>query len=94
MKVILSLIVILFSLSLQAQTVNQFPIGMFGSDCAKFEHQVNQCITPYTSPMSNGENTSLLNVLKEDGFNIAGTYLPNEWTSMYYMKNWIELVGA
>ncbi len=73
--------------------LNDFKIGIFGAISCK-THNVNGCDVPYETPIDNGFNTSVLNVLSEDGFNIVQTYAPNEWTSESFLKSYLKLAQA
>ena len=72
---------------------NEFKIGMFGATSCK-THIVNSCDIPFETPLDNGQKTSVLNVLAEDGFNICQTYAPNEWTSENFIKSYLKLSQA
>lgn len=73
---------------------NEFKIGIFGASSTK-KRYVNQCELAFDVAIdsNNGYNTSVLNVLSEDGFNIVQTYEPNEWTSENYLKSYLELAS-
>ena len=83
----------LASVELQAQQPikkNEFKIGMFGLSCLDSVPGV-----PYCRPTFNiGQytvNTSTMNVMAEDGFNVVQTYYPDEWTSEKMVRNVLKL---
>lgn len=91
MKRLLSILFILFALSLffaKAQT-NDFMIGMFGVPYKL--HLVNGCKVAYETPVDSGFKTSTMNVFKEDGFNIVNIYAPNRWTSLAQIQSFLKL---
>lgn len=71
---------------------NDFKIGIFGATATK-THSVGNCQVPYESPVVNGQNTSVFNVLAEDGFNICQTYAPFEWNSEEGLKSYLKLAA-
>lgn len=91
-------IAFLFNISpIHAQT-DPFKIGMFGVGYKN--HIVDGCNLPYQETMAPGMDnpdmdfkTSILNVLKEDGFNVVNVYGPNEWSSEANIKYLIRLIG-
>ena len=80
------------SLDLQAQQPikkNDFKIGMFGSGF------LDSAGVTYTRPtIQIGQytvNTSTLNVMAEDGFNVVQDYIPSEWTSENKLRHMLKL---
>lgn len=71
---------------------NEFKIGMFGPSFCK-THIVNGCDVPYEDALVNGKETSLLNVLSQDGFNLYQT-MPDEWTSENFLKSYLKLANS
>ncbi len=64
---------------------NDFKIGMFGFEFFWVNGQ------PPTTLKVNNYNSSQLNVLAEDGFNIATRYNPDYWTSTRGMTSLLNL---
>lgn len=58
------------------------------------KRRINGNDLPHETPIFQGNKTSPLNVLSEDGFNIIQTYEPNEWTSIEALKSYIKLSTA
>lgn len=92
-KILITFLLLLVSKS-KAQE-NDFKIGMFGLDT---KHNINTSITinraPLTTPISLGNNTSTLNVLHKDGFNIVHGYKPDNWTATkIYQEGLLTLIS-
>ncbi|MFN6379002.1 MAG: T9SS type A sorting domain-containing protein [Flavobacteriales bacterium] len=98
MKKALTVIVLYLFLSLfnvlQSQQENNFCIGMFGSDAGKLEFYSSGCLLPFEVPINGGYKTSVLNVLSEDGFNMAQLYRPSEGTSIRWLQSYLKLIEA
>lgn len=74
---------------------NDFKIGMFGVNTM---HNIETGITvdrgPLTFPTLSGNNTSYLNVLHTDGFNIGHGYKPDNWTATKkYQEDLLTLIS-
>ena len=77
------------SVGLQAQQPvkqNEFKIGMFGCSFLDSAHTGVPYVRPTIMIGQNEVNTSTLNVMAEDGFNIIQTYYPDEWSSENMMR--------
>lgn len=69
---------------------NEFTIGMFGANFLPYPNST--CKNYYSNPKTNNVyNTSTLNVVKADGFNVYQTYAPNEWTSESQLRDLLNL---
>lgn len=72
-----------------AKDDGEFVIGMFGYSAMKHD---DGCYVPYSTAFDEqGNPTSTLNVLREDGFNVFQTYEPFEWSSIAELKSLLRL---
>ncbi|MFK7747824.1 MAG: T9SS type A sorting domain-containing protein [Kordia sp.] len=91
---LLVIFLLLFISKAKAQQ-NDFKIGMFGVSTM---HNTNAGVTvdraPLTAPTLLGNNTSPLNVLHQDGFNIGHGYKPDNWTATkVYQESLLTLIS-
>ena len=93
MKQVRKFVLIIFIFFAYGQNVfgqNEFTIGMFGANFLSFPN--SNCKNYYPNLKTNsGFNTSTLNVIKADGFNVFQTYAPNEWTSESELRDILNL---
>lgn len=91
----LFLLILLGSISKISAQENDFKIGMFGvtymhnqSSISSGEH------APLTFPIFSSNNTSSLNVLHNDGFNVAHSYKPDRWTATKkFQEDFLRLIS-